>query len=670
MKRLRYLLIAVVMVSLTLTFLCDATEKIHATLLGPGELYCPNDSADVWIFFRDRGFKDNSALRQALEKAAKSLLPANRQRREKVRSLFLVDERDLSVCPRYCEQVQRCGARLRTQSRYLNAISARIPRTALFPIAALECVKEIRPLAKGRRIEPPPNWNLPHDPIRQPANTCDLNYGPSFAQLYQINAVAAHDSGFSGAGVLVCLLDTGFFTDHEALVNQPVIAERDFINNDPETQNEPGDSTFQHDHGTFTFSALGGAHEGDLYGPAYGATFILGKTESVSFEQPIEEDWYVAGLEWADSLGAQVVSTSLGYIDWYTFADLDGNTAVTTIGVDIAIANGIVVVTAAGNERESSWGHIIAPADADSVISVGAVNASGEIASFSSPGPTYDDRIKPEVCARGVNTWCATPWSGTTGYYGIGGTSLATPLVGGACALILEAHPEWTPIRVRMALMATASRSANPDNDYGWGIINVMAAIRFNSPPRIVQRYPEGGSPIVQQDSLQGFWVQVEDLEGDSLLYHWWVDSTQVYFGPDSFFNYIWVEAETSVVKVVVEDSQMNTDSSLWTVQVEGSSGVSSKGYSASQSEFALYPAFPNPFNATTTVQFNLLTPGAVALSLYNVSGQKAADLIQSQLPAGLHYAVFSRENLPSGLYFLKLSVAENQQIQKVILVK
>ncbi|HEX7342767.1 MAG TPA: S8 family serine peptidase, partial [bacterium] len=523
---------------------------IHPALKGPSRFLTTGDSLDVWVMFSDRGFESALALNRAIAQADESLLPHARQRRLKMNHPSLITEGDLPVNAAYVQAVLQIGGRYRTVSRYINALSLRVKQNHLQAIAELPFVLGIQPVAKAGRPPEPEGWGESAGQIPQPPGTDLLDYGPSFAQLSQINVIAAHDQGLSGAGVLVCLLDTGFFTDHEALIHQPVIAEWDFINNDPETQNQPGDSSSQHNHGTFTFSALGGAHEGDLYGPAYGATFIIGKTESVPFEQPIEEDWYLAGLEWADSLGADVVSTSLGYFDWYTFEDLDGNTCVTTIGVDNAVANGIVCVTAAGNERGSSWGHIIAPADADSVITVGAVNSQGQLASFSSPGPTYDGRIKPDVCARGVSTWCAAPYGSqpTTNYAGVGGTSLSTPLVGGSCALLLEAHPNWTPMQVRHALRETASNAATPDNDYGWGIINVLDAINYSFSPTIILRYPELSNVSVFQDSLQLFWISASDPEGDSLRFDWWIDTTLVQSGPDSQFTFVWGQPDTVLV--------------------------------------------------------------------------------------------------------------------------
>ena len=159
---------------------------------------------------------------------------------------------------------------------------------------------------------------------------------------------------------------------------------------------------------------------------------------------------------------------------------MDGNTAITTIGVDIAVSLGVVCVTAAGNSGNDSWYYIIAPADADSVISVGAVSDNGDIVSFSSHGPTYDGRIKPELCARGRQTWCVNPNS-TTNYSRLSGTSLACPLVGGAAALIIQARPEWTAMEVREAMMLTASMSDSANNNYGYGILDAVNAISYEA---------------------------------------------------------------------------------------------------------------------------------------------------------------------------------------------
>jgi len=365
----------------------------------------------------------------------------------------------------------------------LNAVSIEASITELRAIADLPFVTRLTEVARLQRPAEP----TPRPQGAAPGAAAGLDYGLSFDQLDEIQVTAAHSAGLSGAGVLVCMVDTGYYKDHETFATAfgegRVVDEWDFIQDDGNTQNEAGDPESQHNHGTITWSTLGGFSPGELIGPAYGADFMLTKTEDVADEQPIEEDNYVGALERADLMGADIVSASLSYIDWYTTDDMDGDTAVTTIAVDIAASRNILVCNSAGNLGTSEWHIIGAPADADSVLSVGAMNLEGEVAGFSSRGPTADGRTKPEVCARGVDTICAIAIA-TDAYGDASGTSLSCPLVAGAAALVLEAHPEWTAMQVRDALMTTAANAAMPDNDQGWGRIRVMDAI--NSTTAIV----------------------------------------------------------------------------------------------------------------------------------------------------------------------------------------
>ena len=452
---------------LFLGFLLSANPQVNENMLRAGlrsgGLYL------VWIFFNDKTESD-STPDNVFQKALDNLDNRTRMRRSKVRHFSLVDNRDIPVPTEYTEKVRSTGVLIRTVSKWLNAVSVSGTIEQLRSISGFPFVKKIDPVYGGKRKSP-----VQRSLLKSSTEPGRSDYGPSYDQLDQINVIAAHEAGYTGAGVRVLILDTGYYTDHEAIHEEQVIAEWDFINNDGETQNEEGDPDSQHNHGTYTLSALGGRFDGELYGPAYEAEFLLAKTEDVSQEVPIEEDQYVAGLEWGESLGADIASSSLGYIDWYEFEDLDGMTAVTTIAVNTAIENGMVVVTAAGNYGSDG---IIAPADAFDVITCGAVDSDGNIASFSSQGPTADGRIKPEVCALGVSTYCAGVNS-TSAYRYENGTSLATPLVAGAAACVLQAHPDWTPQQVREALMMTASDPENPDNQYGWGIIDVMGTINY-----------------------------------------------------------------------------------------------------------------------------------------------------------------------------------------------
>jgi len=437
-------------------------------------------TTNVWIYFTDKGFSQDAEFQRRLQRVRERLKPRTLTRREKVKSASdLVDFKDIPVPEKYISKILQVHGvtKHRTSSRWFNAVSIEASKEAVATIANFPFVRRIDLVTSGRRIKP--SDDSPVLKNAAPRDVVDIhtrNYGLSYAQLNQINVIAAHDFGYSGAGVLVLMLDTGYYTDHEAIASDRIIAQYDFINQDSVVQNQAGDPGGQHDHGTATATTLGAAMDGVLYGPAYECDYLIAKTEILDQEIQVEEDYFVAGLEWGERLGADLASSSLGYIDWYRHWQLDGNTAVTTRGVDIAVSEGMVVVTAAGNEGSSG---IIAPADANRVISCGAVRSDSTIASFSSRGPTADGRIKPEVDARGVNVECAGT-SSPTSMTSKRGTSLSTPLVAGVAALVIQAHPDWTPKMVREALMMTANQSTHPDNTYGWGIIDAVAAINYS----------------------------------------------------------------------------------------------------------------------------------------------------------------------------------------------
>ena len=439
----------------------------------------------VWIFFTDKGIFTNEIYNEKLNLAEASLTNEARSRRAVTRGIDnLVNFIDLPVEASYIDQISATGAKIRHISRWFNAVTVNATPSQIEAIAAFDFVRYVKKVASSK-------GNLPVDmaPIPPDMTLVSLDYGESLGQLEQINAVVAHELGFKGQGVIVCMMDTGFRQQHDAFQNiinsGRLIAQYDFINNDDNTDYDSNqDTNSQPGHGTLTWSTLGGEAPGHLYGPSYGASFVLAKTEYTPTERHEEEDNWAAGAEWADSIGASVISSSLGY-RWfdsgegdYSYDDLDGNTTIVTIAADLAAYNGIAVATAMGNEGNSE-GSLIAPADADSVISCGAVDPSGNLASFSSYGPTSDGRIKPEVCAQGVWTVCVDP-SDPNGYMTASGTSLSTPLVGGACGVLLSAHPNWTPMMVREALMMTADNLDNPDNHYGWGILNLGRALNYH----------------------------------------------------------------------------------------------------------------------------------------------------------------------------------------------
>lgn len=435
----------------------------------------------IWVYFTDKGFYDERGMEAARVTTGTELLPRAAARRAKI-GRDRVEFIDLPLRQAYVDRIVDRGAVLRQRSRWLNAASFEIDVDRIPALTELPFVHRIQPMLSFSRMLPPvspaPDTGATH---LDALSTAVLDYGSSFDQLEQINIPAAHAMGYTGQGILICMMDTGFRKDHSAfsqiIADGRLVAEWDFVSDDGETQDEPGDLAGHHNHGTFTWSTCGGEADGNLYGPAYGADFLLAKTEDLLSETPVEEDNWLAAVEWASALGADVISSSLSYKDWYVYEDFDGDFPVITQAADMAAALGIVVCNSIGNAGPGP-GTLGAPADADSILAVGAVYSSGMLTTFSSRGPTADGRIKPEVCAQGYLTRCANP-SDPSLFRSVSGTSLSCPLVAGAAAVVLSAHPAWTAMQVRDALMQTASQAASPDNNYGWGIIDVVAAIDY-----------------------------------------------------------------------------------------------------------------------------------------------------------------------------------------------
>lgn len=423
-------------------------------------------SGRVWIFFKD---KPQWKLKTYHPTVVLQYSKAALQRRE-TRGLAAWEESDLPVDSSYVNMVRSAGARVRTESRWLNAVSA---------VCNADCVARVRTFPFVSSIEPVRTYMRPLESIQEtpeirlaPQSTA-LSYGSSRDQLEQLRVPVAHNRGFSGKGEIVAVFDTGFRKDHIAFRSQTLIAEHDFVFDD---NNVTNGGQFD-SHGTSTWSCVGGAAPSKYYGPAYQADFLLAVTEDIRSETIVEEDNWVAAMEWADRNGASVISSSLGYINWYGPSDFNGTIPVTSRAASTAARKGIVVVNSAGNEGPGSPS-LSAPADALNILAVGAINSQGIIADFSSRGPTADGRIKPEVVARGVGTYVAGSFTAQT-FGRSSGTSFACPLVAGCAAVLLSARPDWTPLQVREALMMTASLANTPDNNYGWGIVNLNKAIDF-----------------------------------------------------------------------------------------------------------------------------------------------------------------------------------------------
>jgi len=477
MKRISLIIYIISFISV---FAQSPVDKISTELKSRVESGTKSYKILVWIYFSYNGNDIQKYFSNPRLLVSEKLL----NRRSKNRNTSAIDFSDIPVNPNYINILVQNGFEAKQKSKWFNAVSGYANQNKIDLIASNPFVKKIDVVGTFARRKDDVEFSSTEtsvNKILQPEGIHSLNYGNSFTQLNQIKVPQVHDLGYNGAGISICLMDAGFDNlPHEVFQTMNIVSTWDFVNGDSIVANQA--DMGEGSHGTATLSIIGGFKDGQLIGPAYNANYLLAKTENTDSETPVEEDNWIAALEWADSIGVDVTSTSLGYLGFdppftgYTWQNMDGNTALITIAADLAVKKGIVVVNSAGNEGFNSTHNTLgAPADGDSVISVGAVTSSGIRTSFSSVGPTFDGRIKPDVMAMGSGVWHAG--SNSNSYFTGGGTSFSCPLVAGVCALILQKNPNLTPMEVLGLLRSTASNSQNPDNLIGWGIINALAAV-------------------------------------------------------------------------------------------------------------------------------------------------------------------------------------------------
>jgi hypothetical protein len=531
-----------------------------------------------------------------------------------------------------------------------------------------------------------------------------IDYGLSDAQHELINTKPLHAEGFSGQGVRIAVFDTGFFRAHPALPHLNVIAEWDFINDDGVTSDEVNDVEGQMTHGTLSLGILASYWPGTTMGVAWDAEYILAKTERAAQEIQSEEDDYIAALEWADGLGADIVSSSLGYFYWYSQDDMDGNTALITQAVDIAASRGVLVVTAAGNEGTTSWGTIIAPADADSAIAVGAVDVSGVLKEFSSRGPTADGRIKPDVVAQGELV-ATLGWQEPPSPAAGSGTSAATPLVSGAAALILQKHSGWTPIQVRDAFRATASQTDSPNNDYGWGVINAHAAANYSAGITVSVDVRPGSCDnpfnprsrgvlpvlLLGNDVFDVSAVDIESvrLSGGAVLRGNVIDMAGAgecsSSAPDGYDDLL-VKFDSGNVATSGMPLKKGSTVALRltgklydgtpidgeaTVRIVGNQDdLELAGNTRVDVPTALGSAVPNPFNPVTRISYSIARSAYVEIAVYDVRGQLVATLADANRPAGAHTVIWDASRQSSGVYFCRMLTGDVEATRKLLLLK
>ncbi|MFM1932838.1 MAG: hypothetical protein RL226_2141 [Bacteroidota bacterium] len=391
---------------------------------------------------------------------------------------YPITTEDLPVNEDYIAAVTALGnVQVMHTSRWFNAISAKIVDDGV--VAAIEQLPFVLQVKKVPVYQQPamPEYALRSTVLGQDTSA----YGYGLQQIVQLNGLFLHGAGFTGSGMKIGVMDAGFKRVPVLPVFDQLYAENrlhevhDFVDWDNTV-------TDHHYHGMYVLSTMAGNLADSLIGTAPGADYYLFRTEDGETEYVLEEDNWVAAIEEADRMGIWVVNTSLGYSTFddpsqdHTYADMDGRTTRIAIASTMAARRGMLLVTSAGNLGSSPWRYISTPGDADSVLTVGAVNTDGIHAPFSSFGPTADGRIKPNVCALGQGAWFAAPDS--TIRRG-NGTSFASPILCGLAACLWQAHPEATNMDILRAIEKSASLYNQPNDSLGYGIPDFFVAHRL-----------------------------------------------------------------------------------------------------------------------------------------------------------------------------------------------
>ena len=397
-----------------------------------------------------------------------------------------IDEYDIPVNPQYLQAVAECGAELLNPSKWLNGVTVHVTNpNVIDAINALGFVSTVRNCPNDLKAQERKQSWLAKELEPVVANRGMKGYyGGAETQVTQLKVNVLHDMGYDGTGVVVAILDGGFIgTDaHSCFDNMReegrLLGVRDFVY---------GSTTVysQSTHGTSCLSTMAAYDPNTMVGTAPKASYYLIHTEDAETENIVEEYNWVSGAEYADSLGVDVCSTSLGYVgfemtQWdHPVSHFDGHTAPMTIGAEIAASRGMICLNAAGNDGPSQYTLGI-PGDAEHILTIGAVDAAGERADFSSAGPTYDGRIKPDVMAMGEATYVASGYPGWYGdYYNGNGTSFATPVLAGAVACLRQARPYATVQEICDVIRQCGDHADNPDSYYGYGVPDLSQAFEL-----------------------------------------------------------------------------------------------------------------------------------------------------------------------------------------------
>ncbi len=650
------------------------------------------------IYFKDKGNSAKKVLskRTAIEELAKLTLSErsiNRRKKNCGNNFFTYD--DIPLNKIYLTELNRLNVKIVNKLKWFNAVSAYLTeekRNKLLKKSFIKKITKVKTLHyKKNTSEKEFNNNL----AKNKSGDLQYDYGASYTQNQLSQIPAVHNLNLNGKGVIVGLLDAGFdWKNRKCFEHLKVITEHDFVNNDSVTNN----GAFG--HGTAVLSIIAGFDEGELVGPAFNAKFVLAKTEYVPTETHVEEDNYAAALEWMDSIGVDITSSSLGYSEFdkgeesYTYQDMDGQTTIVTKAAEKAFGKGILVITSAGNEGNKKWHYITAPADGINVVAVGAVNSDSTRASFSSLGPTYDGRIKPDVVAQGTNVYHESFYN--EGYSFGSGTSYSAPIVAGIAAQLISAYPYLKNTQTRNILFESCNNVTSPNDSVGYGILNAISAVTYPNVENINGKYFLN-KKFEQKYLSNQIWI----------LYHYnYSDHISVGMLDSNENGTYRIEIPKALPNDVLSFAYEIKDGNNL-IHREPEEGFYKWRYTEEDvhlnlnvpeiliipTNYKLFQNFPNPFGnstadniAATTIQYaipSFIVPAddtwqasqgtamqLVNIKVYNILGQEVLTLVNEEKLPGVYTTTFDASGLASGIYFYRLTVKDFSITKKMIYLR
>ena len=457
-------------------------------------------------------FTDKNNSEYSADKPEKFLSQSSIERRRRYN--IPIDSHDLPVSQVYIDSLKRMGLEIVNVSKWLNSVSVYTADSTI--VKALNTISFVKSIGIDNKKNQNKKKNLNvKSEVKQFVNqavdsSISIKYGDSYTQIKLHNGQLMHQAGYQGQGMQIAILDAGFYKVNNLKafdslrINNQILGTRDFVHD--------GLNIFDAStHGMMVLSTMAGNIPGKLLGTAPKASYWLLRSEQAESEYIIEEHNWVAAAEFADSVGVDMINSSLGYNNFddkytsHTYADMDGNTTMISRAADIAASRGILVVSSAGNEGSNSWRYISAPADADSILTIGAIIPNGNRAYFSSYGPSFDQRIKPDVCALGLPS-IVSGANGEISYSS--GTSFSSPIMAGIVACLWQAHPQLSNMDIIDIVKRSSSQFSLPDTSLGYGIPDIYAAhLYLNSIGKNEQPNP-GSINVFPNPFKDTFYVQ------------------------------------------------------------------------------------------------------------------------------------------------------------------